>query len=118
MSSFTPTWPAHGWLLILALTSQVAGWLLIGYALPRLPAVETATIILLQPVLTMIWAVLIFSESPSAIQWVGAALVLVRRRLRRHRPRPPHPRNRAGPTLTAVACVPEVRTAIYGLRFA
>ncbi len=73
---FTPTWPAHGWLLVLALTSQVAGWLLIGYALPRLPAVETATIILLQPVLTMIWAVLIFSESPSTIQWVGAALVL------------------------------------------
>lgn len=73
---FTPTWPAHGWLLILALTSQVVGWLLIGYALPRLPAVETATIILLQPVLTMIWAVLIFSEEPSTIQWVGAALVL------------------------------------------
>jgi drug/metabolite transporter (DMT)-like permease len=73
---FAPAWPAHGWLLTLALTSQVAGWLLIGYALPRLPAVETATIILLQPVLTMIWAVLIFSEQPSAIQWVGAALVL------------------------------------------
>jgi drug/metabolite transporter (DMT)-like permease len=73
---FTPTWPEHGWLLTLALTSQVAGWLLIGYALPRLPAVETATIILLQPVLTMIWAVLIFSEQPSAIQWVGAAMVL------------------------------------------
>jgi drug/metabolite transporter (DMT)-like permease len=50
--------------------------LLIGYALPRLPAVETATIILLQPVLTMIWAVLIFSEQPSPIQWLGAALVL------------------------------------------
>ena len=73
---FTPTWPEHGRLLTLALTSQVAGWLLIGYALPRLPAVETATIILLQPVLTMIWAVLIFSEQPSAIQWVGAAMVL------------------------------------------
>jgi drug/metabolite transporter (DMT)-like permease len=73
---FTPTWPAHGWLLALALSSQVAGWLLIGYALPRLPAVETATIILAQPVLTMIWAVMIFDESPSSIQLVGAALVL------------------------------------------
>jgi drug/metabolite transporter (DMT)-like permease len=38
--------------------------------------VETATIILLQPVLTMIWAVLIFSEQPSPIQWLGAGLVL------------------------------------------
>ena len=73
---FAQTWPAHGWLLLLALSSQVAGWLLIGYALPRLPAVETATIILLQPVLTMIWAVIIFSESPSSIQLVGAALVM------------------------------------------
>lgn len=73
---FAPTWPAHGWLLALALSSQVAGWLLIGYSLPRLPAVETATIILLQPVLTMVWAVLIFSESPSSIQLIGAALVL------------------------------------------
>jgi drug/metabolite transporter (DMT)-like permease len=65
---FAPTWPGHGWLLVLALSAQVAGWLLIGYALPRLPAVETATIILVQPVLTMIWAGLIFSESPSPIQ--------------------------------------------------
>ncbi len=73
---FTPTWPAHGWLLALALSSQVLGWLLIGYALPRLPTVETATIILMQPVLTMIWATITFDESPSTIQLIGAAMVL------------------------------------------
>lgn len=73
---FAPTWPAHGWLLALALSSQVAGWLLISYALPRLPAVETATIILLQPVLTMVWGVIIFGEDPSPIQLIGAGLVL------------------------------------------
>lgn len=73
---FAPTWPAHGWLIALALGSQVAGWLLIGYALPRLPAVETATIILVQPVLTMVWASIIFDERPSPIQLLGAALVL------------------------------------------
>lgn len=73
---FVPTWPAHGWLLALALSSQVLGWLLIGYALPRLPTVETATIILMQPVLTMIWATIIFDESPSNIQLIGAAMVL------------------------------------------
>jgi drug/metabolite transporter (DMT)-like permease len=71
-----PTWPAHGWLLALALSSQVAGWLLISYALPRLPAAETATIILLQPVLTMVWGMIIFEEQPSPIQLVGAGLVL------------------------------------------
>jgi drug/metabolite transporter (DMT)-like permease len=73
---FTPTWPAHGWLIALALGAQVAGWLLIGYALPRLPAVETATIILLQPMLTMVWGAIIFHEQPSPIQLAGALLVL------------------------------------------
>lgn len=74
--SFEFTWPGHGWLLALALGAQVTAWLLIGYALPRLPAVETATIILLQPALTMVWGALIFSERPSAIQVAGAVLIL------------------------------------------
>ena len=73
---FAPTFPAHGWLVAVALGAQVGGWLLIGYALPRLPAVETATIILVQPVLTMIWASMIFDERPSNLQLIGAALVL------------------------------------------
>jgi drug/metabolite transporter (DMT)-like permease len=70
------TFPAHGWLIALALTAQVFGWLLIGHALPRLPAVEIATIILLQPVLTIVWGAIIFSESPSLLQLIGAAIVL------------------------------------------
>jgi drug/metabolite transporter (DMT)-like permease len=71
-----PTWPAHGWLLALALGAQVVGWLMIGYALPRLPAVETATIVLLQPVLTTVWGILIFGERPSSLQVMGAVVVL------------------------------------------
>ena len=74
---FVPIWPNHGWLIALALGSQVGGWLLIGYALPRLQAAETATIILLQPMLTMVWGALIFGEHASAIQLVGACLVLL-----------------------------------------
>jgi drug/metabolite transporter (DMT)-like permease len=72
-----PEWPGHGWLLALAIGAQVIAWLMIGYALPRLPAVETSTIILLQPALTMVWGAIIFSESPSALQMAGAALVLI-----------------------------------------
>src|SRR5256714_11796182 len=37
-----PSWPAHGWLLVLALRSQVLGWLLISISLPRLPAAVTS----------------------------------------------------------------------------
>lgn len=74
---FDVTWPGHGWLLALALGAQVFGWLMIGYALPRLPAVETATIILIQPVLTILWGALIFGERPSPLQIGGAVIVLV-----------------------------------------
>lgn len=85
------SWPQHGWLLALALGPQVVAWLLIGYALPRLPAAETATIVLLQPALTMVWGALIFSERPSTIQIIGAAVVLLGVALAataRARPRP------------------------------
>jgi drug/metabolite transporter (DMT)-like permease len=73
---FTISFPSHGWLVALALAAQVAGWLLIGYALPRLPAAETATIILLQPALTLIWGAMILSERPSSLQLVGVGIVL------------------------------------------
>lgn len=70
------SWPSHGWLIALAISSQVIAWLLIGYALPRLPAVETATFILIQPALTMIWGAMVFDERPSTLQILGAVIVL------------------------------------------
>jgi drug/metabolite transporter (DMT)-like permease len=74
--SFAITWPAHGWLLALALVSQVGGWLLIAAALPRLPALETSVMLLLQPMATVLWGFLLFSEHLSGAQWAGVALVL------------------------------------------
>jgi drug/metabolite transporter (DMT)-like permease len=73
---FGVSWPAHGWLAALALVAQAAGWLLITSALPRLPALDTSVLILLQPVGAIIWAYLIFTEALSAVQWSGVALVL------------------------------------------
>ncbi|MDH3524636.1 MAG: DMT family transporter [Acidobacteriota bacterium] len=70
------SWPAHGWLLALALGSQVAGWLLISYALPRLPAVESSVLLLLQPAATLLWAFLVFGEDLSALQWLGVLAVM------------------------------------------
>lgn len=74
--SWAFSWPAHGWLLLLALGSQVAGWLLISSALPRLPGMETATLLLVQPALTVLWAQLLFDEPLAALQWAGLAVVL------------------------------------------
>ena len=70
------SWPAHGWLMALALGSQVAGWLLIAYAMPRLPAVETSVLLLLQPMATVLWGYLLFAEDLSNVQWLGVVLVL------------------------------------------
>ena len=72
-----PTWPGHGWLMLLALVSQVVGWLAIAYALPRLPAAHTSFAILLQPVLTLIWGYLILHQDGySQNQAIGIFLVL------------------------------------------
>jgi drug/metabolite transporter (DMT)-like permease len=75
--SFAPHFPAHAWLMVLALVAQVMGWLLIATALPRLPAVETSILLLGQPVFALIWGVLVFGERLSPLQWGGAAVVLV-----------------------------------------
>ena len=74
--NFTPTWPIHSWLLLLAFLSQVVGWLAIAYSLPRLPAAYTSFAILLQPVLTIIWGVILLAESPSLQQSIGMFLIL------------------------------------------
>jgi len=74
--SFALTWPDHGWLLALAMVAQVGGWLLIAVALPRVPALETSVMLLLQPMATVLWGFLIFAEHLSALQWAGVALVL------------------------------------------
>lgn len=69
------TWPNHGWLILLALSCQVIGWIAITYALPRLPAAHTSFAVLLQPVLTIIWGVILLNESPSLQQSAGMALI-------------------------------------------
>jgi drug/metabolite transporter (DMT)-like permease len=69
-------WPAHGWLIALAIVAQSAGWVLISVALPRLPALDTSALLLLQPMLALIWARLLFEESLSPVQWMGVALVV------------------------------------------
>jgi drug/metabolite transporter (DMT)-like permease len=71
-----PSWPAHGWLVVLALTAQVAGWLLIAVSLPRLPAAITSVVLLLQPVAAMVLSAVVLGERPSVAQVVGCVVVL------------------------------------------
>ena len=53
--NFTLSWPGHGWLI--------------------LPAAHTSFAVLLQPVLTIVWGVILLSETPSLQQMVGMTLI-------------------------------------------
>jgi drug/metabolite transporter (DMT)-like permease len=75
--SLVPGWPAHGWLVLLALTSQVVGWLLISVSLPRLPAALTSVLLLVQPIGSVLLAFVILGERPSALQLGGVTVVLL-----------------------------------------
>lgn len=69
-----PLWPGIGWLAVLALVSQTAGWLLITSSLPRLPAVVSSLMLLLQPAASMALAAIILGQRPTTLQIAGAAL--------------------------------------------
>jgi drug/metabolite transporter (DMT)-like permease len=71
-----PPVEAQLWLVLLALSSQVLGWLLIAISLPRLPAVLTSVLLMLQPLLAVIFAALLVDERPSALQLAGAGAIL------------------------------------------
>ena len=79
-SSATPTScrrgrPTRG-SCILALSSQVLGWLLISASLPRLPAALTSLLLTIQPVGSVVLGALLFAEAPSGLQLVGVAAIL------------------------------------------
>jgi drug/metabolite transporter (DMT)-like permease len=75
-ADLVPDWPGAGWLITLALTSQVFGWLLITLSLPRLPAAHTSLLLMVQPVGSVALAALILRESPSPFQLIGVCFVL------------------------------------------
>jgi drug/metabolite transporter (DMT)-like permease len=75
-ADLVPTWPAHAWLVTLALSSQVLGWLLISASLPRLPAALTSLLLTIQPVCSVMLGAALFGEAPSALQLVGVAAII------------------------------------------
>jgi drug/metabolite transporter (DMT)-like permease len=73
---FAPPLASLGWLAVLGVTSQSAGYLLISISLPRLPAVITSIILLATPVMTVILSVVLLGEAPSVTQLLGVILVI------------------------------------------
>lgn len=71
-----PAWPAMGWLIALALGGQVIGWLLASWGIQELPATVGASLLLLQPLLAIVWGVVVLGEQLSVLQLLGCAVVL------------------------------------------
>ena len=76
VDDLAPAWPSAAWLITLAVTSQVLGWLLITVSLPRLPAAMTSMILTIQPVGSVVLGIVLLGEEPSALQLLGAACIL------------------------------------------
>ncbi len=72
-----PSLPAHAYLLAYGISSQSIGYLLIQVSLPRLPAVLTSAILLAQPVMTVVLAIILLGEAPSPGQITGVLLVVL-----------------------------------------
>lgn len=72
----TPSAAALGWLVLLALTAQVLGWMLITSSLPRLPAAVTSVLLLAQPAGALAISAVVLGEAPSIVQYAGAACIL------------------------------------------
>jgi drug/metabolite transporter (DMT)-like permease len=69
----TRSWTA---LLLLGLTSQGIGWILISNALPHIRASFAGLILLLQPSLAFIWDVLLFQRETSTFNWIGVIMAI------------------------------------------
>ena len=64
------------WLALLGITSQSIGYLCISISLPRLPAVVTSIILLVQPVVTVALSMVLLGERPSPAQLLGVVCVI------------------------------------------
>jgi len=63
-------------LVLLGLTTQGIGWILIANALPRIRTSFAGLILLLQPSLAFIWDVLIFQRETSPVNWIGVIMTI------------------------------------------
>lgn len=74
--SLLPGWASIGWLALVALCGQVAGWLLVALATPHLPSEIGAALLMLTPIGALLLGATVLGEHPTVWQLVGCALLL------------------------------------------
>jgi drug/metabolite transporter (DMT)-like permease len=73
----TPGWSTTGWLVLVTVTGQLVGWLLVAIYTPKLPSEVSSALLMLMPIGAIVLGALVLAERPSALQLVGCAVVLV-----------------------------------------
>jgi drug/metabolite transporter (DMT)-like permease len=73
----SPGWPTAGWLVLVTITGQLLGWLLVAFCGPRLPTDIGSALLLLTPIGAVALGALVLAERPSPLQLAGCAVVLV-----------------------------------------
>jgi drug/metabolite transporter (DMT)-like permease len=73
----TPGWTTAGWLILVTISGQLLGWLLVAFCTPKLPSEVSSALLMLMPVGAVGLGALILAERPSPLQLAGCALVLV-----------------------------------------
>ncbi|MGW2419470.1 DMT family transporter [Streptomyces sp. NPDC001709] len=72
-----PGWRVLGWLLAVAVCSQVVGWLLVATASPKLASHVGAVLLLLTPVGAVAPGAVVLGERPTPLQLAGCGLILI-----------------------------------------
>lgn len=71
-----PEWPSAGWLLLLALSTQVFGWLIVAGAAQNLSAGQASIALLLQPVAAVVYGAVFLGEAMTWAQGAGTLVVI------------------------------------------
>ena len=66
-----------GWMILIALSSQVLGWLFCQASMPLVNPSVAATLILIQPLSAIVFSAVLVGERLSALQWLGAIIMLL-----------------------------------------
>ncbi|RSD12096.1 DMT family transporter [Amycolatopsis eburnea] len=74
--TLAPGWAQFGWLVLVAFGGQVAGWLLVALATPRLPSEVGAALLMLTPIGALALGAIVLGERPTPLQLTGSALIL------------------------------------------
>ena len=72
-----PTAASVGVVVYLGVVQIGIAYLALAAAMPYVPALEASTLLLVEPALNPAWAYLVHGERPSALAWLGGAVILL-----------------------------------------